>query len=66
AGPPTASNLNVTAGVNRANFVIVAPDADGDICVFTSVRTNVIVDLQGWVGHSFVGTVPTRVLDTRS
>jgi hypothetical protein len=66
AGPPTASNLNVRAGVNRANFVIVAPDSDGDICVFTSTRTDVIVDLQGWVGRAFVGTVPTRLLDTRS
>jgi hypothetical protein len=65
AGPPTASNLNVRAGVNRANFVIVAPDSHGEICVFTSTPTDVIVDLLGWVGDAFVGTVPTRVLDTR-
>jgi hypothetical protein len=66
AGPPTASNLNVRAGVNRANFVLVAPDGDGEICVFTSTPTDVIVDLLGWVGDAFVGTVPTRVLDTRA
>jgi len=66
AGPPTASNLNVRAGVNRANFVIVAPDDDGHVCVYSSVRTDVIVDLLGWVGDTFVGAVPARVLDTRS
>ena len=65
AGRPTASNLNVRAEVTRANFVLVAPDDDGKICVFTSTRTDVVVDLLGWVGDSFVGTVPTRVLDTR-
>jgi hypothetical protein len=65
AGPPTASNLNVRAGVNRANFVLVAPDADGEICVFTSTPTDVVVDLLGWVGDSFAGMVPTRLLDTR-
>ena len=65
AGPPTASNLNVRAGVNRANFVLVAPDADGEICVFTSGPSDVIIDLLGWVGDDFVGTVPTRLLDTR-
>ena len=59
AGPPTASNLNVRAGVNRANFVLVAPDADGEICVFTSTATDVVVDLLGWVGDAFVGIVPT-------
>lgn len=65
AGRPTASNLNVRAGVNRANFVIVAPDEAGEVCVYSSVPTDVIVDLLGWVGDSFVGTVPARVLDTR-
>jgi hypothetical protein len=66
ASAPTASNLNVRAGVNRANFVIVAPDSDGDICVFSSAATDVIVDLLGWVGTAFTGVVPTRVLDTRT
>jgi hypothetical protein len=66
AGAPLASNLNVVAGVNRANFVLVAPDANGDVCVVTSSPTDVVVDLMGWVGTAFTGTVPTRLLDTRS
>ena len=62
---PTASNLNVTAGTDRANLVLVAPDGDGEVCVFTSGTTHVVVDVFGWFGDGFVGTTPTRVLDTR-
>jgi hypothetical protein len=65
SGPPLASNLNVVAGTNRANFVLVAPDAAGTVCVSTSAVTDVVVDLMGWVGAAFTGTVPTRLLDTR-
>ena len=66
ASRPTASNLNVRPGVNRANLVIVAPDADGEVCIFGSAATDVIVDVFGWLGSSFVGVTPTRLLDTRS
>lgn len=62
---PTASNLNVAAGVDRANLVLVAPDGDGEVCVFTSSTTHVVVDVFGWLGDGFVGITPTRVLDTR-
>jgi hypothetical protein len=65
AGRPTASNLNIRPGTNRANLVIVAPDGDGDVCVFSSASTDVIVDLFGWLGGSFVGITPTRLVDTR-
>ncbi len=65
-GRPTASNLNVRAGENRANLVVVAPDAAGRVCVFTSTGTDIVVDLLGWLGDGFVGTVPQRVLDTRA
>jgi hypothetical protein len=63
---PTASNLNVRPGANRANLVIVAPDAEGDVCVFSSAPTDVIVDVFGWLGDAFVGLTPSRLLDTRS
>ena len=62
---PTASNLNVKPGGNRANLVIVAPGGDGAVCVFSSAATNVIVDVFGWVGDAFVGITPARLLDTR-
>jgi hypothetical protein len=66
AGAPTASNLNVRAGVDRANFALVAPDAAGTICIFSSVDTDVVIDLLGWIGAAFTGTSPVRVLDTRA
>ncbi|MFN8023244.1 MAG: hypothetical protein U0Q03_17090 [Acidimicrobiales bacterium] len=66
AGRPTASNLNVVPGADRANLVIVAPDANGDVCVYSSGPTDVVVDVFGWFGDAFVGTTPTRLLDTRS
>lgn len=65
SGAPLTSSLNLTAGVNRGNFVIVAPDADGDVCVSTYGPTDVVVDLFGWMGTSFVGTSPARLIDTR-
>ena len=66
SGRPTASNLNVVPGTDRANLVVVAPDASGDVCVFSSGATDVVVDVFGWFGDAFVGTTPTRLLDTRT
>jgi hypothetical protein len=63
---PTASNLNVRPGVNRANLVIVAPGVDGTVCVFSSAPTDVVVDVFGWMRGAFVGLTPTRLFDTRS
>jgi len=63
---PTASNLNVRPGGNRANLVIVAPGIDGTVCVFSSAPTDVVVDVFGWMRGAFVGLTPTRLLDTRS
>jgi hypothetical protein len=61
-----ASSLNLTAGENRGNLVIVAPDAVGDVCVSSHAATDVVVDLFGWMGGAFVGTTPTRLADTRA
>jgi hypothetical protein len=66
AGAPLASSLNLTAGENRGNLVIVAPDAAGDVCVSSHEATDVVIDLFGWTGASFVGTTPTRLADTRA
>ena len=66
AGAPLTSSLNLTAGVDRGNLVIVAPDAAGDVCVRTYGATDVVVDLVGWTGDAFVGGTPMRALDTRA
>jgi hypothetical protein len=66
AGLPVASNLNVTAGRDVANFVLVEPDAAGHVCVFSSTATHVIVDIVGSMGDTFTGQTPQRLLDTRA
>ena len=65
--PPNASSLNHVAGVNRANELVASVNADGDICLFTSERINLAVDVVGYLptGSSFTAVGPARVLDTR-
>ena len=66
---PQASNLNFVAGRNRANSVIAPIGADGTVCVYVEHASHVLVDVSGWfrggVDASFVGAVPTRLVDTR-
>ena len=64
-GRPTTSNLNFVAGDVVANFVIVQPDADGNVCVYAHNATHVVVDLMGTLSDGFTGGAPQRLLDTR-
>ena len=64
-GRPGTSNVNYVAGRNVANLTIVRPDAAGEICVYTSVAAEVIVDVSGATGDGFVGIKPQRLADTR-
>jgi Cysteine-rich secretory protein family len=69
ASPPTASNVNFVAGSTVPNLVTSALGA-GQLCVFASVTTHVIVDLAGWYrtdgGASFAPIAPQRIFDSRS
>lgn len=65
APPPETSSLNLAPGSVVANFVVIAPDADGDICLTSTAPTDLIVDVQGRVGTGFEGAVQ-RLLDTRA
>ncbi len=47
AAPPDASVLNVNPGANVANLVIVPTDAEGRVCLTSSVLTQVLVDIIG-------------------
>ncbi len=70
---PTTSNLNVAPGEVAANTSIVPVDANGNIVIYTSVTTNVIVDVMGTFsavtpGMSagrFTSLTPARLIDTR-
>ncbi len=51
---PLASSLNYTAGVNGANELVVDLNGDGELCVYTSASTQLLVDV---VGYQFpIGT----------
>lgn len=65
-GSPDTSNLNYPAGETVANAVIVGLDGDGDICVFTSADTQVLVDVFAWFTDEIAPVIPDRLLDTRA
>lgn len=45
---PTASNINYTGGMQIANTVIVRGGTSGDIDVYVSLTTDVIIDINGY------------------
>jgi hypothetical protein len=68
AARPLASNLNFVAGQTIANAVVARLGADGSVCVFSQVPSEVIVDATGWLGPTgsgFFGVAPQRLIDTR-
>ena len=63
---PLASNVNYVAGQVVANGVIAPVSASGQVCLYSSVATDIIVDLAGWFpGDAFTGATPKRFVDTR-
>jgi len=64
-GLPPTSSINFAATAPIANFAVVEPDADGDICIYTQRAAHVIVDVLGTTGTGFDGFRPRRLVDTR-
>ena len=65
--PPSTSNLNVTAGHDVAAAATVGL-GDGELCIYSSTDTDLVVDLQalhGAVGDATSAMDPRRILDTR-
>ncbi len=64
------SNINVVPNDTAANLAVVQLDSNGQFCVYTSVATQLIVDIQGsfasGAGQQFVSVTPVRKLDTRA
>ena len=73
---PPSSNLNFPANATVANRAIVSLGPDGKVTIYNGGgRVDVIVDITGWFSDGtdatltlgeFTGTIPTRILDTRS
>lgn len=68
---PSASTLNAPSSAAVANAAIVPAGTNGDISIFSTHATDVIVDVNGYFappgqgGLSLVPVPPCRVLDTR-
>jgi hypothetical protein len=67
-GPtPTVSNLNFDAGQTTPNLVISGTDAARNVCLTSSVDSDIIVDLSGWITTGYQSlAVPVRIDDTRN
>ena len=67
SGMPETSNLNFVGGETRAAAAIVKPDANGQICVFSSVRAHLLLDRMGTLPVARVDTSHAgRIIDTRN
>jgi hypothetical protein len=68
---PITSTLNALTGTVTANAAIVQAGSGGDIDVFASDNTDVVIDINGYfatappAGLSLYTVAPCRVLDTR-
>jgi hypothetical protein len=67
---PLASSLNYGKGTTRSNAAFAKLSESGSVCVFSSVATDLVIDLNGASASGntsqLVANVPVRVLDTRS
>lgn len=68
---PDASNVNFVAGQTRPNAAIVGTGASGEICVFASTTTHILVDVVGYFGALADGVaywphIPIRRWDSRT
>lgn len=66
---PNASNLNFVGGQTAPNLVFAKIGAAGEVCLWSSAATDLIVDVSGYFpsGSSFTPVAnPTRIVDTRT
>jgi hypothetical protein len=73
---PLASNLNYSVGRAVPNLVEVGIGTNGDISLFSSASTDIVVDVEGYVSSTASGgsgaglynplPTPTRICDTRA
>jgi hypothetical protein len=67
ATPPTASNVNYTAGQTVPNLVVSRLGTGGAICLFTPTAAELVVDVSGVLPAATFRPLaePQRLLDTR-
>ena len=63
---PLASNVNFTAAGVVPNGVIASIGSEGLVCFYAQAELDLVVDIAGWFeGAAYVGSTPTRLVDTR-
>jgi hypothetical protein len=66
---PVASTLNFGAGDAVSNAAATPLDSGGNVCVYSPVNADIIIDVSGYFSASatsrFTPVVPDRVMDTR-
>ena len=65
-GRPEASNVNFGPGQTIANFAVVQPDVNGEVCVYSDATADILIDVMGSAGQGFQGIVPKRLVDSRN
>ena len=64
---PAASTLNFVPGVTVANGIVSEVGSNGEVCIYTSRQTHLVVDVNGYfpANADFVPLNPARLLETR-
>jgi len=66
---PVVSTLNFGAGEAVSNAATTPLDASGNVCVFSPVNADILIDVSGYYSAAapsrFSAVVPDRVMDTR-
>jgi hypothetical protein len=63
---PGTSSVNYVARGASPNAVVVPLDASGEVCVWSLVETDVVVDVSAWFGDgAAMGVASNRLVDTR-
>ncbi len=65
---PLASSVNHAAGQTIANMVVIQPGVGGEVCLYNSAATELLVDVTGYMpaGSPFDPITPVRIIDTRA
>ncbi len=63
---PNTSNVNYAVGQTTSNIVLAEPDSFGNVCIFTSAATDVVVDAIGFNrATSDYSAASGRIFDSR-
>lgn len=68
-GSPVVSSVNFSTAADTPNAALVPLDGGGRLCLFSSVDTDVLIDVNGALlgdgAGRFVAVTPTRLVDSR-